>query len=140
LLRKVSFYPPLYLLLSSDVQVTAPISVNTAGSGRTSLRKLTSVKYSPSWITKTWMRGLPLILLPIAVTWLKAQHFREAQSRPAITQLVRKDPGPPQERDIAVLFSRVCRGSPSTRRESVPGSLCRLIRTPMHVLPRSYPE
>ncbi len=36
----------------------------------------------------------------------EAHQFREAQSRPAITQLVREDPGPPQERDIAVLFSR----------------------------------
>jgi hypothetical protein len=34
------------------------------------------------------------------------QQFREAQSRRAIAQLVREDPGPFQERDIAVLFSR----------------------------------
>jgi hypothetical protein len=36
----------------------------------------------------------------------EAHQFRGAQSRPAIAQLVREDPGPPQERDIAVLFSR----------------------------------
>ena len=37
----------------------------------------------------------------------EAHQFRGARSRPAIAQLVREDPGPPQERDIAVLFSRV---------------------------------
>ena len=37
----------------------------------------------------------------------EAYQFREAQSRPALTQLIREDPGPPQERDIAVLFGRV---------------------------------
>ena len=36
----------------------------------------------------------------------EAHQFREAQLRPAIARLVREDPGPPQERDIAVLFSR----------------------------------
>lgn len=36
----------------------------------------------------------------------EANQFREAQSRPAIAQLVRDNPGPPQERDIAVLLSR----------------------------------
>ena len=36
----------------------------------------------------------------------EAHGFREARSRPAIGRLVREDPGPPQERDIAVLFSR----------------------------------
>ncbi len=36
----------------------------------------------------------------------EAHQFREAQSRPAIARLVREDPGPPQERDIAVLLSR----------------------------------
>lgn len=36
----------------------------------------------------------------------EAHQFRESQSRPAIAQLVREDPGPPHERDIAVMFGR----------------------------------
>src|SRR5690606_24652272 len=36
-----------------------------------------------------------------------ANSFNGAHQRPAITQLVREDPGPPQERDIAVMLGRV---------------------------------
>ena len=35
-----------------------------------------------------------------------AYQFREAQSRPAVAQLIREDPGPLNERDIALLLSR----------------------------------
>lgn len=44
--------------------------------------------------------------LMIVDTRPEAQQFQEAQARLAIAQLVREDPGPPQERDIAVFFSR----------------------------------
>ena len=37
----------------------------------------------------------------------EAHQFREAQSHPAIAQLIREMPGPSRERDIAVLLSRV---------------------------------
>jgi hypothetical protein len=36
-----------------------------------------------------------------------ANHFHGAHLRPAFTELVREDPGPPQERDIAVMLGRV---------------------------------
>lgn len=36
-----------------------------------------------------------------------ANSFNGAHQRPAFTQLVREDPGPPQERDIAVMLGRV---------------------------------
>lgn len=36
-----------------------------------------------------------------------ANSFNGAHQRPAVTQLVREDPGPPQERDIAVMLGRV---------------------------------
>jgi len=37
----------------------------------------------------------------------EAYAFRDAHQRPAISGLVREDPGPPQERDIAVMLGRV---------------------------------
>jgi hypothetical protein len=36
----------------------------------------------------------------------EAYRFQDAHLRPAMTELVREDPGPPQERDIAVMLGR----------------------------------
>lgn len=45
--------------------------------------------------------------LAIMDTRPAANSFNGAHQRPAVTQLVREDPGPPQERDIAVMLGRV---------------------------------